>query len=74
MHISLKLNMHDNIKFRYFPAVIVTLLHWNVILKNMPQILYTEEANKKWYISYKGGNIIQYRTYNSDSIILRCTN
>ena len=40
----------------------------------MPQILYTEEANKKWYISYKGGNIIQYRTYNSDLIIPRCTN
>ena len=40
----------------------------------MPQILHTEEANKKWYISYKGGNIIQYRTYNSDLIIPRGTN
>ena len=26
MLISLKLNMHDNIKFRYFPAVIVTFI------------------------------------------------
>ena len=74
MLISLKLNMHDNIKFRYFPSVIVTFIALKCNIKKICLKFYTWRKLIKNDTCYKGENIIQYRTYNSDSIIPRGTN